>query len=728
MILFASDWKKYPRAIVDGKTSNASFLRLASVYKAMGIENHAFILALLNPELQGVDPYSPLLTPEQMAMIALECKFNPWYFFREIAKAPASSSDVAMRLQANRGNIALYWLFFNHITQFLIQPRQTGKSFSTDALMILLLNVICVATKINLLTKNDNLRRANVQRIKEMMEELPPYLFLKGPDDLNNTEEITINALSNRYSTHVPQASPKRADLMGRGLTTAVMHVDEGPFQENIEIALKAALPAMSAAIEDAKREGAPYGTIFTTTAGKQDDRDGKFIYTEMMESAPWTEKLLDCKNLVELETTIRANGRGKVRVRCVFNHRQLGKPDEWMRRVLEESFASGESANRDFFNMWTAGSLTNPIPVHLLERLAGSRMEPMETEISSTDRYITRWYIPGDEIHARMANGKFVLVLDTSEAIGKDDIGLLLIDVATGETVASGTFNETNLIKFARWLLKWFIRFENITGLLERRSTGGMIMDYLIVYMLEAGIDPFKRLFNTVVQDYREKPEQFDEIRKPLNRRDPRIYDTLKNSFGFSTTGGDGTYSRNGLYSSTLMMAAKRGCDYAYDGTLIDQITALINKNGRVDHPKDGHDDMVIAWLLGYWFMTKAVNVGFYGIDSRLLLSKNHDLSKPEEIVSTQDEEVQTALREKIEKMAEDLGKERDKFVAQRLEQQIRSTMRHIVVKEDEIFSVDELLRTAKEKRVEKKRFTSYQSNPYQMGVLTPGNGLYRN
>ena len=728
MILFLSDWKKYPRAIVDTKTTNHSFIRLASVYRAMGVENHAFPLALLNPELQGVDPYSKTLTIEQMAMISLECKHNPWYFFREIAKVPASGGNEAMRLQANRGNIALFWLFFNHITQFLIQPRQTGKSINVDALMILMLNIICIATKINLLTKDDTLRRANVQRIKDMMEELPPYLFLKRADDLSNTEEITINALGNRYTTHVPQSSPKRADNMGRGLTTAIMHVDESPFQVNIEIALKAALPAMTAAIEAAKREGAPYGTIFTTTAGKKDDKDGAFIYRELMESAPWTEKFLDCKNLEDLETTIRTNSRGgKVRVRCIFNHRQLGKTDEWMLRALEDSFQSGDSANRDFFNMWTSGSQTNPIPIAYLERISGSRMEPQHVEISSNERYITRWYIPADEIHGRMANGKYVLVLDTSEAVGNDDIGLLLIDVATTEVVASGTFNETNLIKFSRWLLQWFIRFENITGLIERRSTGGMIMDYLIVYMLEAGIDPFKRLFNTVVQDYRENPDNFDELRKPLNRRDPRIYDRFKKSFGFSTSGGDGTYSRNGLYSSTLMMAAKRGCDFVYDSTLIDQVNALINKNGRVDHPIGGHDDMVIAWLLGFWFMTKAVNVGFYGIDSRLLMSKNQDLTNPEEAIPTEEQEVQLALREKIEKLTDELSKERDKFVAQRLEQEVRSLMKFVVIKEDEIYSVDELLRTAKEKRVDKKRFNSYQQHSYQMGALQPGNSFYR-
>lgn len=692
----------------------------------MGIENHAFPLALLNPQLQGVDPFSPYLTPEQMYMIALECKHNPWYFFREIAKAPPSGGNEAMRLQANRSNIALYWLFFNHITQFLIQPRQTGKSFSTDSLMVLLLNVICIATKINLLTKDDNLRRANVRRLKDLMEQLPPYLLMRRPDDTNNTEEITINALENRYNTHVPQSSPKRADNMGRGLTTAVFHVDEAPFQVNIEIALKAALPAMTAAIESAKAEGAPYGTIFTTTAGKKDDKDGAFIYKELMDSAPWTEKFFDCKDAIELEQTIRTNSRGgKVRVRCVFNHRQLGKSDEWMLRALEESFQSGDSANRDFFNMWTSGSQTNPIPIRLLERISGSYMGELHAEVSNVDRYITRWYIPADEIHYRMATGKFALMIDSSEAIGNDDIGMLVMDLETCEVVASGTFNETNLIRFSAWLFKWFVRFENITGIIERRSTGGMILDYLIHYMVEAGMDPFRRLFNTVVQEFRENRSRYEEIQKPMNRRDPDIYVKFKSSFGFATS-GSGTYSRNELYSSTLMMAAQRGCDAVHDKGLIDQINALINKNGRVDHPDGGHDDMVIAWLLGFWFMTKGVNLAFYGINSNIIMARAMGEKEGVQAIEGYDHEEQTALRERIEKMTEELAREKDKFVAERMEQLIRSLMKNVIMREGEVFSVDELLRTAKEKRMEKRRMTLNQPHPYAMHELSLGTTGY--
>ena len=140
-ILFVEDWAKYPNAIVNTQTKNKTFLRLASLYKEMGVKNHAFLLALHNPELLNVDPFNPSITDEEMLMVAIECKQNFWYFVREIVVVPGGSHDDPIRFIANRANMALFWLFFNHIMIILVQPRQTGKSFSTDELMTYLLNI-----------------------------------------------------------------------------------------------------------------------------------------------------------------------------------------------------------------------------------------------------------------------------------------------------------------------------------------------------------------------------------------------------------------------------------------------------------------------------------------------------------------------------------------------------------------------------------------------------------
>jgi hypothetical protein len=160
-------------------------------------------------------------------------------------------------------------------------------------------------TKINLLTLSEKLRTETVGRIKAIYDELPDYLKFKTRTDLNNTEEMTVNRFGNRYRTHVAQAAAKAAYNLGRGLTTPILHVDEGPFQTNIDVALDACLPAMDAATDMAARNNEPYGIVYTTTAGKKDEPSGKYFYKLLSKSAKWTEQFYDCVNSEELEKII---------------------------------------------------------------------------------------------------------------------------------------------------------------------------------------------------------------------------------------------------------------------------------------------------------------------------------------------------------------------------------------------------------------------------------------
>lgn len=724
MILFEQDWWNYPTAIIDTKTTNRSFVRLAAVYRSMGIKNHAFILALINPKLQGVDPFSPHLTADQMYMIAVECKLNPWYFLREIARAPGNSGSPAVPLEANRANIALFWCFFNHVFFTLIQPRQTGKSFSTDTLMSYLMNIVCTGTSINLLTKDDNLRRKNIERIKEIMAELPPYLSQRTKDDANNGEEVTVKALKNTYNTHVPQSSPKRAYNMGRGLTTAIFHIDEPPFQPNIAIALPAALAATGAAVERAKAVGAPYGTILTTTAGKKDDKDGRFVYKLLEDSATWTEKFFDCVDWKELDKMVRRNSRaGKFMINGTFSHRQLGKSDEWLKQKIEESLQTGDDANRDYFNLWTSGSQSSPLPTHISEMIAMSRIDDLYTSISNPDGYITRWYIPEEEIEYRMSTGKFVLGMDTSEASGGDDISLVLLDVETLEVIAAGSYNETNLITFSKWVCDTLIRYPNITAIIERRSTGAMLLDYLLLMLPQHGEDPFKRLYNRVVQDYDEFPDRYKEIKQPIGRRPTDITIRYKTTFGFATSAGGAT-SRTSLYSTTLQGAAKRAGNKVHDKDLAGQILGLVYRNGRVDHEVDEHDDLVIGWLLAHWLLTQGKNLAHYGIDPRLVMSAMQTKQEETNEDFFRRMEQQT-LRTRIEDIYGQLTNEEDDYVATRLEQELRLLDKKIILEQDEIYSIDELIRSARETKRNKVRKSNLYGQQQQPAYVGTNNGM---
>ena len=100
MILFNKDWGYYPTALPDYDSSNKSAVKLAALYKKMGIKNWQFCLALIDQGLKTVDPWDENLTLEFKERILAECRRNPFYFFREVFRAPKksySSSCTSLR-------------------------------------------------------------------------------------------------------------------------------------------------------------------------------------------------------------------------------------------------------------------------------------------------------------------------------------------------------------------------------------------------------------------------------------------------------------------------------------------------------------------------------------------------------------------------------------------------------------------------------------------------------
>lgn len=698
-IYFAKDWAKYPTATIHYETTNKSFLDLAAKYREMGIKNHAFILALVNPELRHVDPFQEDLPDNIKHAIIVECKINPWYFFREIARAPAQGSPDPNPVSANRGNVALWWCFFNHVTIFLIQPRQTGKSMSTDELMVLLLGIRCLATKINLLTKDDSLRKQNIDRIKEIFDFLPKYINRRTKKDSDNTESINIGALGNEYNTHLPRSSPKEAFKVGRGFTSPIFHGDEGPFQSNVHISLPAALPSLGAAIDIAKARGTDYGIIHTTTAGNLAEKEGAYYYDMLCNSAIWDERFFDAEDEDELREIITKAGHGHYRVNATFSHRQLGKTDEWLMEKLKTAEQKGVTANQDYFNIWVTGGMGNPIPTHLLRRIEKAGKDVLFTEIDRQDKFIIRWYISEEEIARRYRNGDhWTIGLDTSDASGGDDIGLVITDDETLEVLGAANYNTINLLSFSSYLCRLLLKYENTTLVPERKSSAIAIIDHLL-YMLPAeGQDPFKRIYNSVVNDYDVDRQRYNEILMPLNRRTPEIYTINKRSFGF-VTAGSGRYSRSELYSTTLQASVKDCADIVNDKILIGQLGGLIDKNGRIDHADGSHDDMVISWLLTQWFLRNAKNLSFYGVNPRKAMQRVGNDSKlsPQELMV---KEYQKQLRAEIETIAEKISNEPDENITRLLERTLRVLNQQIILEEGEVRSVDEMIKRALERK----------------------------
>ena len=119
-----------------------------------------------------------------MMRFAIEFKENPWAYFRLVARAPGGTAETPLYYRANRSNMSLNWLYFNHIANILIQPRQTGKSFGITSLDTYVINILATGADITLLTRGETLRANTLSLMKRLEAELPFYLRARKKDDV----------------------------------------------------------------------------------------------------------------------------------------------------------------------------------------------------------------------------------------------------------------------------------------------------------------------------------------------------------------------------------------------------------------------------------------------------------------------------------------------------------------------------------------------------------------
>ena len=147
--------------------------------------------------------------------------------------------------------------------------------------MTLLMNFRCENTEINLLTKDETLRKTNIDRLKKCIDELPPYLIQRNPKvDTHNSEAITINRLGTS-TRRTCRSGPRKVHTRWARLTSPMIQIDEAPFQPNVKhcgwlrrLAATVTLQSIRSSANGARLRGDLHDT-----AGKIDDSDGAFIY-----------------------------------------------------------------------------------------------------------------------------------------------------------------------------------------------------------------------------------------------------------------------------------------------------------------------------------------------------------------------------------------------------------------------------------------------------------------
>lgn len=626
---------------IDYTTQNKSFLRMYSLLNKMGIKNNKFFLILLDTDIRGYDPYNLKDDSIELKLrIARECKLNPWYFFRSMLRVPAAGSNgIPFRL--SRANLGMIWLFFNHIDNLLIMPRQLGKTIGSISITAAILYVLGENITFAMLTKDATLRKENVERLKDIRDAFPEWFINKSRFDTNNTESISYDALNNKYVTFVAQSSIGGAERLGRGMTVPSQHWDEPAFFINIGTTYPIAISTTNAAIESAKDHGQPYGNILTTTAGVLNTDEGRFTHGLICKSLTFTEQLYDLKNVEELETIVKNNSPQGM-VYSEFSYKQLGKTDEWYREKTARTAGDQDIIDRDYLNKWTFGTGSkSPVDKAILDKLYLGKVEPKFVQF--VDEFMIKWYIPDSivKILSEFSKIPIVLSMDASENVGRDFTSFVFQDARDMSVIGVSTCNTTNIIKVAMFVCRW-LKYSNIVWIPERNSVGVAIIDYCLLQLEQMGINPFYRIYNTVIQEFGEGANPMSKAE--LNR--PGSYNEHRNKFGFRTS----STTRPFLYKTVFGRMLETSSHHVRDISLINQIGGLTVRNNRIDHGTDGNDDSVIAWLLGGYLLFFGNNLGMYDFCRGMVDILLKDLTiDSENTISLEDSNTIEDLKHKI-------------------------------------------------------------------------------
>ena len=331
----------------DFGTKNTSFLLTAQELKTLGIKNWYFMLEVKHPNLgvQDIDPYKKDISPEEIGRLCVECKQNPWFFFREVARVPVRGTGSVQPI-LSRASLAAVWCFIHSIDFMLVQPRQTHKS----TWCTLILEYMFIFEYQNVEIPMMHIRQDRCLESAEMLRDyicaLPPYMNpWFGRTKLPGTKSLKYDE-HNTSITILSQADSKvKAKDKMRGFTVFGAMIEEFEYVAYVSSVMEGAMPAIISGREIGAKHGTRTCVMLLSTPGDPETETGRDAEHMINLTPPFSEQLYD---LTEDELIQYFAGMSRMdengtpqpvtMLYIEFNYRQLRKDEKWLRMQYNEA------------------------------------------------------------------------------------------------------------------------------------------------------------------------------------------------------------------------------------------------------------------------------------------------------------------------------------------------------------------------------------------------------
>lgn len=562
--------------------------------------------------------------------------------------------------------------------------------------------------------KSDN-RAQFIDAVKRMRSCIPKYLVNPTYKDKDAGTYLTYRSFGedkvNTLTINVPQIGKDAAGDVGRGLTVGTTFLDEPGYIQWIEEIINGAMPSALTEMELCREAGIPYGIGYITTPNTTLHPSGDFMFKKLMSATEWREKFFDSYSESHLkDRLIKASPEPTTApaVSMVYNYLQLGKNKDWVKKTIDELNLSLSKAKIDLLLMWVEDGenrLFDDVTREAINNVKREKVWSKEYRNSGlfVDFFVTQEKLM--EMAKKEYNDHFIIGVDTSSAINKDACTLIIRSMKTGKVVGVGRYALAMLDDVTAIIVDMLQVFQNSVLVIERNYAHHMI-DSLLMLLPSKGMDPFTRIFNQVYQNPELHTKELEAVQNTrFAYRDKSFYLKYKHLFGFNTTAN----SRKTLYGLIQEAVAVTGYGINYD-KLADELINLRTKGDRIDHDSKQHDDLVISWLLTYWFIKLGANKPYYGIMPALALTDTQNLldvgkQKNETAVDPSIIQFFDNVRLKVNSLTEELLKTNDNILALRLEAEIHKLSKLLPPETAKLLTVDSLLENVKLERAKRMR-----------------------
>ena len=575
-------------------STNKSFLEMVDFLNKKGIKNDRFFMVLFDPDLYNINPHDPRLNAFMKKKIFNECLRNYWYFLREVIRIEdqgSTSGGIPYRL--HRGNLALNYCTIMNLNIFLELPRQFGKTISICCRLLWVYLFGTTNSQMLLLNKKHDDSKLNLERIKTLRKLLPTYLQLNDNYGANGSKvksvdraETISNVTNGNAIKTVPAArNPAGAQNIGRGNTQPIQWYDEFAFIPYNKDIFNAATPAYSKASENAKRNGAPFGILISTTPGELTNNPGLYAFKFKEMATKFTENWYDL-SYQDVMKIVDSNDSSTF-VYIKFTYTQLGAGQAYLTRMIREMQKDWVAIRREVLLEWAKSSTNSPFT---------------EEELSIVKNYIR-------EPIARMKLGRIydlniyepinpenppIIGVDVSGGYYRDSSTITIIDSSSTRVVADLNCNYLSPNDLAYILVELVTKYcPNAVVNIERNGGFGAS----VVSALKDS--PIKRNLYYEVKD-KVIEERYDGFKINQKKVKTRVF------------GLDSSKVVRDLLIEILRQRMENHKDKFISPIIFEELNTLeVKSNGKVEHSSTGHDDQIFSYLM-------ALYVWYYGEDLR--------------------------------------------------------------------------------------------------------------